>query len=421
MVVPAGNTAIANTDFTIGPWVPGPVLIPVIIPLPVFGGVLSGDGDFRNNGDLFFSGGRIENLNSLVNADFMVISRFVVPGFFCEAPVIDSSLVRNDNRLVWAFGDFYMSNEANPVRKAWLVNNSMFELQSNGGVGLSGQVVGPQIRNEANGTMIKSAGGAATIQVSMRNVGTLDLAGGRLDFLGPFLQEAGEIRLNQGVLAGAIEVFGGTLSGGGDIVGSLDVAGTAWFSVSNSHVAITGDYAQHAGTTTISGGFLDITGRYTLKLGAEFFLGTGSGNLRATNGFVIESGGLASGAGTITANVTNAGRLSVGNRPFSPEIFTGTLQIFGDYQQTGVLDIDLRTPAVGDYDRLQISGTATLSGALRVSELSGFAPAAGHRYDGIVTYNARAGDFDSVILPAIAPLLWNVERGDQSYNLVVAQ
>ena len=104
-------------------------------------------------------------------------------------------------------------------------------------------------------------------------------------------------------------------------------------------------------------------------------------------------GGMLVGAGTIDANVINAGRIAPGSATGDQ---TGTMAITnGNYTQTatGVLAIQLGGTAAADYDRLTIAllgaplGTATLGGTLDVSLVSGFTPALANVFD-ILTYEA---------------------------------
>src|SRR5205085_8771770 len=94
------------------------------------------------------------------------------------------------------------------------------------------------------------------------------------------------------------------------------------------------------------------------------------------------------GTGTVQADVSNAGTVAPG---FSP----GILAVNGNYTQTsaGTLAIELAgtTPGSG-YDRLAVSGTATLDGTLSVQAIQGFSPASDATFQ-VLTPASRSGQF----------------------------
>jgi len=66
----------------------------------------------------------------------------------------------------------------------------------------------------------------------------------------------------------------------------------------------------------------------------------------------------------------------------------------------------LQQAAGQQYDRLNITGTATLAGTLWVTALAGFNPQAGDEF-AILTYGAVAGDFGFYNLPTLTlPRIW---------------
>jgi hypothetical protein len=136
------------------------------------------------------------------------------------------------------------------------------------------------------------------------------------------------------------------------------------------------------GTTTIginfnNSGLVDLqTGTTTFYNFHQLAGGTtklNGGNLGNVGGTPITyDGGTLFGSGTITGQCQNHGATI--NPGFSP----GKITINGDFIQDsgGTLRIEiagLTTPGV-DYDLLEITGTATLGGALRVFDINGFTP-----------------------------------------------
>ncbi len=125
-----------------------------------------------------------------------------------------------------------------------------------------------------------------------------------------------------------------------------------------------------------------VTIRGTVGAGGNSFA------LDAGGGVVVTRTGLLSGSGTVTGNLTNAGRLQPGGTGKA-----GTIQVVGDYRQTatGILFIELGRPLAGHFDQLIVSGTATLGGKLAVITLGGFRKVSGASYP-VLTFGARGLD-----------------------------
>jgi hypothetical protein len=112
------------------------------------------------------------------------------------------------------------------------------------------------------------------------------------------------------------------------------------------------------------------------------------GTLAATSQGTVEiDSGTLSGTGSIAGNIINAGQVNPGDSP-------GTLSISGNYTQTsaGALNIELAGSAAGQFDRLGVSGTATLDGTLAISLVSPFFPLPPASFR-ILTFGSRSGDF----------------------------
>jgi len=78
----------------------------------------------------------------------------------------------------------------------------------------------------------------------------------------------------------------------------------------------------------------------------------------------------------------------------------GLTTVSGDYQQTaGILEIDLGGPAVGEFDQLSVTGTATLGGSLRFSPLLDYQDPSvrgeGHPFQ-VLTANTIVGTFEAI-------------------------
>src|SRR5262249_40131562 len=104
--------------------------------------------------------------------------------------------------------------------------------------------------------------------------------------------------------------------------------------------------------------------------------------------------GVIRGGGTLdvsAATFTNAGTISPG---LSPAI----LSVTGNcpFAPTAALEVEIGGHAAGtDYDRLAVSGTASLDGALNVTFLPGFCASSGDSFR-VLAAGVRSGTFGSV-------------------------
>src|SRR5262249_34292103 len=143
---------------------------------------------------------------------------------------------------------------------------------------------------------------------------------------------------------------------------------------------------QNQGTFNVLGHKATIETQFsnsgTLNLFTDLDLRQSSGNAGTINlndgaklkvhGTYTNSGRLA-GEGTVDTDggpLVNQGTLAPGGSGI------GTLKVQGDLQQgaTGVLEIDLGGTRVGQFDTLDVNGTATLGGTLFLRAANGYAP-----------------------------------------------
>jgi hypothetical protein len=89
---------------------------------------------------------------------------------------------------------------------------------------------------------------------------------------------------------------------------------------------------------------------------------------------------------TTAGNWSNSGSLTIGAG--------STLTVNGNYTQasSGSLTVQLAGTAAGQFSQVIVSGLATLAGALNVTEVGGFTPAAGDTYQ-VMSFGSRSGDF----------------------------
>lgn len=207
---------------------------------------------------------------------------------------------------------------------------------------------------------------------------------------------AGELQLGSGgatgsvtgdILNNAILTFNrsndytqtGIISGSGSVkklgLGALTLLGT--------HL--------HKGDTEVLEGKLLIPSGSSIAANAVVFTGAELGLDGRVGGNVDLYGGTLTGTGIIGGNLLNVGLVSPGNSP-------GTLTIQGNYTQTaaGTLRIEINGWNAGQYDRLNVGGTATLAGRLVLVQGPGLTFAVGNRAEIIVTGGGVNGQFDQV-------------------------
>jgi hypothetical protein len=265
------------------------------------------------------------------------------------------------------------------------------------------------------GTLRAENGAVMDIQCNVTNTGTAEATGGSL------LRASGAIHNYQsGTLSGGawlvrpnstMRLFGAAIqrlearallegpnanlySDGGTTpaLGALQTIGNNGVLCLSGGPSLTtpGNLAVTFGRLSVgAGSALTVNGTFTQTGSAEADSGGTrvDGTLTASVDPVTITGGRLSGSGTINNDVVCSG----GVAPGSP---AGTLTVNGDYAQTEAATcyIELAGPNAGQYDRLQVSGQATLAGRLIVKSINGFVPGTGSRYT-IMTFGSRVGTF----------------------------
>lgn len=302
------------------------------------------------------------------------------------------------------------------------------------------------------------SGGTTTFNagVMMDAVGTFIISGGTIDFssgelirVPTYTQSGGTLSGSDGMnIAGLLKWSGGTMGGTGVVNANggmqIDNAGTVRIAdtrrLNNAGVAFwtgAGNISQDAGATftnqpdstfniQTSGDVVD--GTFSNSGMVIKTAGSGDGVTRFTGAFIsnatvdVQSGTLAfdgsygqslgvtrlSGGSLESSTALNIvggrlegfGMISGGvdlNGEAAPGAPIGVLKINGAYTQesAGVLNVEIGGIAPGtQFDRVEISGPATLAGALRVSLVSGFTPSPGNTFQ-IMTFGSHVGEFTS--------------------------
>ena len=240
---------------------------------------------------------------------------------------------------------------------------------------------------------------------------------------GTFTQSSGTNTMGTNLILGAssgsdgtYNLTGGTLTvnsnlnyPGNEIVGST---GTGTFNQSGGNHQVNGslilaDNTGGDGTYNLTGGTLTVNNGITNNANGTFNLGAGTTATVGGTGFANH--GLLEGSGTISGNVTSDGTVGPGNSP-------GILSITGSYTQSGLgtYAVEIGGSSAGQYDVLNVSGSAFLDGILDVSlfDLGGglFTPHLGDYFD-ILTADGLLGTFSSLSFAALTDpsLSWNID------------
>lgn len=156
--------------------------------------------------------------------------------------------------------------------------------------------------------------------------------------------------------------------------------------------------AEDSAAHTNSGNFTVTSGTVTLTQTGTTPSFTNSGSLLVSGDLIVNGGTVAN---TATGTVGGSGTIDVSASAFSnagtvaPGTSAGALTITGDHTDaaTSTLAIELGglTPGSG-YDQLNVSGTATIDGALDVSLISGFVPTPGDAFT-VLTAGTLVGTY----------------------------
>jgi len=248
--------------------------------------------------------------------------------------------------------------------------------------------------NAAAGLTLGGASGTQTLEVS----GSMGAGNATLTLISQGTASDGVLVNGRIVLTttdpnawAKLDVTGGTLTNLGVITvdpGAGNLGGRYWHgavnNISTGQIAINeslSDSGAGPWTSSGTGAIITVASGKSLKIGA---------------GLGLYRGGLA-GYGTVQANVTNGGRVIPGSLGG-----VGTLTISGYYIQkhagygssTGTLSIEINGTGAGQFDVLDVTGTANLSGNLKLNKP--FKATLGQTFP-ILTAASRAGTFKNVL------------------------
>ena len=354
------------------------------------------DLDLRNSGTITSLEGTLDlyNYASYENSDI-------------HRPTFENGTIINGAGIVRA--DFILNGTAT-------INGTLeikYTLQSNS----NGKLVGSGTVNWADG----SISGTLTSEVSRFNwsggnlLGTLDIAAngkltlpqsyvtryvsGTLNNAGQVTQQNSSIRLvSSNTTSGRINNSGTwTIRNSPQFYSGEGIGGsTVSLFVNSGTVVVTGNGSNSIGAVLNNTGTIDVQSG---TLGINTFTQISGSTLLSggsLNGTLNLKGGILAGSG-------NAGTINNSGGTIRPgDATTGTISIDGDYTQsgTGALELQLGGATPDKFDRLTVSGTATLGGNVNVAYVNGFVPAANDKF-AVMTHQARSGKFAQINATAL--------------------
>ncbi|WP_206751552.1 beta strand repeat-containing protein [Trichormus variabilis] len=192
------------------------------------------------------------------------------------------------------------------------------------------------------------------------STGTIDLQGDA-----DFYQNGGTLPTfnNAGTL---IKSNGSTTGSDNSYVSSI-FNNTGTVDIKKGTLIFVQGYTQTTGTTRLSGG--SITFDY-IPLNLQ--------------------GGTLVGIGTITGNVNNTGgQVNPGNT-------IGTLNITGDYSQSGTGTLNLELGSAASFDKFNITGAADVGGILKLNLTAGYTPTIGTKFTVLTYGSATTKSFNTI-------------------------
>ncbi len=298
-------------------------------------------------------------------------------------------------------------------------NNSSGNILANGSSSMVQLLSGPTIQG---GTLTTTGGGTLGTLVSGNNA-TLDgSTHGAITIVGSYsitnntstyafgtINNIGAIQITAGTTTAALIVQGSlALSGGGTVAMSTTGGGGSAYIYQYGGSTLTNVNNTIQGTGVIGYNGLAVVNEGTINAnsaGAALQITTAS----FANQGLLESTG--TGILQVSSPITNSGEIVPDGSP-NP----GSISISSNYTQTstGGEGVVLGGLTAGtQYSQLNISGTATLSGALNIGVIGGFAPTNGEQFT-ILTAGSISGTFSSINSVAVPGITWQVTYNTSS-------
>jgi hypothetical protein len=278
-------------------------------------------------------------------------------------------------------------------------------LVNNGLVAGRGRVANA-VSNEAQGR-IQADGGVLVLGGSVSNSGLMEAqAGGTLLLQGALAAQTGTLQLSGGTIDTASNELHneGVIRGFGTLRSTLIAnAGQMQFSGGSAQVHGSVDHLAGAAIIVSGGGVGSFYGNVQAQAGSEIRVSAGSAAVFFGN--VSQASGAAFNG---TGSFHFEGGLSVGQSPGLGGAQGDVLFGSGNLYRAEIGGLAGGT----GYDRFVVGGALGFGGALQLSLLDGFEPAAGQRFD-LFDWAQRSGQFASIDFSAAAladGLRWDTSR-----------
>ncbi len=259
------------------------------------------------------------------------------------------------------------------------------------------QVNGGPVQTQLNGILSGATGGLTKTGTNFLHLTGTNNYGGATDVQQGFLVLAlgGSITSSNAVTVQSGASLGTATGDTGAANAPIDGKAGSTIQADSGATLTLGTAASAAGFST--DGNISIGSNATLTLndsdnavlGPSTSLGGGTATLIAANGVVLSAGDVLSGNGTVQ------GAINVGAGTISPGTTAGDINVTGNvtFGATGTYAAELDGVAVGQFDTLDITGSATLAGAKLDLAGSGHTPVAGNSFVILTTTAGITGNF----------------------------
>ena len=334
--------------------------------------ILSGNSTFT--GSTTISGGTLQIgntgttgslLGTIVNNGALVFNR--------TNQTIVSNVISGSGTLTQNGTNLLVLTGANTYSGGTIVSRGGLQIGTTGGLvgAISGDVTNNATFQIVNGdttglTSVTTNANATSLFLGASSAGTATLttnAGGLLGFRATATAGQAQIVTSAG---GITDISG--LSSSGMSAGSIEGAGL--YSLGGKQLTVGGNNLSTAVSGVIAdGGLSGGTGGSLVKTGTGTLTLTGAstftGGVTVNQGLLVVNGSLASGVtlsgGSLGGSGSVAG-LTATNATIAPGNSIGTLTVGGNFVQTGGT-YQVEANAQGQSDRINVAGTATISGA----------------------------------------------------------
>lgn len=195
---------------------------------------------------------------------------------------------------------------------------------------------------------------------------------------------------------------------GGGYTGSgtcqVDITGDATSTITATGTLSIGDNTtsgfSYLGTLNIGGNIVTLLDSNGAVLGG--LTSFNSGRLECSAGIGIQNGATLQGDGLVVSTVTDSGVLD----PHTAGSLGGLITIQGNLlmNPTGIVDMEIGgAPAGSNNDRINVSGTATFDGTMRVKLKNGYIPHVGEQFIAVNATAGRTGTFAAIVPPSPTP------------------